>query len=84
MCEMKKARLSISNKQFVTMLNETEKKEFERVCSAVVFVQIRQSKQSLKQQEVTKNMGYKYHTFRKQHVMLNAISVGTSRAKPHH
>lgn len=59
MCEMKKARLFISNKQFVTMLNETEKKEFERICSAVVFVQIRQSKQSLKQQEVTKNIGYK-------------------------
>ena len=41
----------------------------------MAFVQILQSKQSFKQQEITKNMGYKYRIFRNQHVMLNIIRV---------
>jgi len=57
------------------MLNEIEKKEFERVCSAVAFVQIQQSKKCFKQQEVKTTMGHKNHTFRNPHVELNVIRV---------
>lgn len=72
MCEIKKIQLFISNKQSVIRLNETKTRSL-KVSSDASFFQIQQSKQSFKEQEFTKNMGYKYHTFRNQHVMLNVI-----------